>query len=32
MAITHDLTLVTCDKDFDKLAQTDSNLRVMRLQ
>ena len=32
MAITHDLTLVTGDKDFDKLAQTDSNLRVMRLQ
>lgn len=31
MAITHDLTLVTCDKDFDKLAQADSNLRIMRL-
>ena len=30
MAITHDLTLVTCDKDFDKLVQADSNLRVMR--
>ena len=31
MAITHDLTLVTCDKDFYKLAQADSNLRIMRL-
>jgi predicted nucleic acid-binding protein len=31
MAITHDLTLVTCDKDFDKLVQADSNLRIMRL-
>ncbi len=31
MAITHDLTLVTCDKDFEKLAQADSNLRIMRL-
>lgn len=31
MAITHDLTLVTCDKDFDKLAQADSNLKIKRL-
>lgn len=31
IAITHDLTLVTCDKDFEKLVQADSNLRVMRL-
>lgn len=31
MAITHDLTLVHCDKDFDKLAQADSNLKIMRL-
>lgn len=31
VAITHDLTLVTCDKDFDKLAQADPNLRIMRL-
>ncbi|WP_439517900.1 PIN domain-containing protein [Hydrogenophaga sp.] len=31
MALTHDLTLVTCDKDFDKLAQADLNLRIMRL-
>lgn len=31
MALTHDLTVVTCDRDFDKLAQADSNLRVMRL-
>lgn len=30
MALTHDLTLVTCDKDFDKLAQADPNLRIMR--
>lgn len=30
MAITHDLTLVTCDKDFNKLAQADSNLRIIR--
>ncbi len=31
MALTHDLTLVTTDKDFDKLAQADLTLRVMRL-
>ena len=31
MALTHDLTLVTTDKDFDKLAQEDLTLRVMRL-
>lgn len=31
MALTHDLTLVTCDKDFDKLVQADSNLKTMRL-
>lgn len=31
MALTHDLTLVTCDKDFDKLAQADVNLRIRRL-
>lgn len=30
MAITHDLTLVTCDKDFDKLVRADSNLRIIR--
>lgn len=31
MAITHDLTLVTCDKDFDKLVDEEvSNLRIMR--
>jgi len=30
MALTHDLTLVTCDKDFDKLAQVDPNLRIIR--
>lgn len=30
LAITHDLTLVTCDKDFDKLVQADSNLKIMR--
>lgn len=30
MALTHDLTLVTCDKDFEKLAQADPNLRIMR--
>ena len=30
MAITHDLTLVTCDKDFDKLTKADSNLKIMR--
>ena len=29
-AITHDLTLVTCDKDFEKMAQADSNLRIIR--
>lgn len=31
IAITHDLTLVTCDKDFDKLAEADSTLRIIRL-
>ena len=31
MAITHDLTLVTCDKDFDKLVQADSNFKTMLL-
>lgn len=31
MALTHDLTLVTFDKDFDKLAQAEPNLRIMRL-
>lgn len=31
MALTHDLTVVTCDKDFDKLAQADPSLRIMRL-
>lgn len=30
-ALTHDLTLVTLDKDFDKLAQADAQLRVIRL-
>ena len=31
MAMTHDLTLVTCDKDFDKLAQVDHTLKVLPL-
>lgn len=31
IALTHDLTLVTCDKDFDKLAQVDHRLRLIRL-
>lgn len=31
LALTHDLTLVTCDKDFDKLAQAESQLRVLHL-
>lgn len=31
MALTHDLTLVTCDKDFDGLAQAEPTLKVMRL-
>lgn len=31
MALTHDLTLVTCDRDFDKLAQAEAQLRVIRL-
>lgn len=30
-ALTHDLTVVTCDRDFDKLARADSRLRVMYL-
>jgi predicted nucleic acid-binding protein len=30
-ALTHDLTVVTCDTDFVKLAQADSRLRVMQL-
>jgi predicted nucleic acid-binding protein len=30
MAITHDLTLVTCDKDFDKLVQAETSLKIMR--
>jgi predicted nucleic acid-binding protein len=30
MAITHDLILVTCDKDFDKLVQAESSLKIMR--
>lgn len=30
-ALTHDLTLVTCDKDFSKLAQVDAQLRVVHL-
>lgn len=32
MALTHDLTLVTCDKDFDKLAEAESQLRIIRIQ
>lgn len=32
MALTHDLTLVTCDKDFDKLAEAESQLRIFRIQ
>lgn len=31
IALTHDLTLVTCDRDFDKLSQADPDLRVMYL-
>jgi predicted nucleic acid-binding protein len=31
MAITHDLTLATCDKDFDRLAEADPQLRIIRL-
>ncbi|EGQ63959.1 hypothetical protein GGI1_22609, partial [Acidithiobacillus sp. GGI-221] len=31
-ALTHDLTLVTCDKDFDKLAEVESQLRIIRIQ
>jgi predicted nucleic acid-binding protein len=31
IAITHDLTLVTCDKDFDKLVQADPSLKTIRL-
>lgn len=31
MALTHDLTLVTCDKDFDRLAQAETQLRIVRL-
>ena len=30
MAITHDLILVTCDKDFDKLVRAESSLKIMR--
>lgn len=30
MALTHDLILVTCDKDFDKLAQADPRLKILR--
>lgn len=32
LALTYDLTLVTCDKDFDKLAQAESQLRIIRIQ
>ncbi|HMW52243.1 MAG TPA: PIN domain-containing protein [Thiobacillaceae bacterium] len=31
-ALTHDLTLVTCDKDFNKLAEAESQLRIIRIQ
>lgn len=31
VALTHDLTLVTCDKDFQMLQQAESQLRVIRL-
>lgn len=31
MALTHDLTLVTCDRDFHKLNQADAKLRVIYL-
>ena len=31
VALTHDLTLVTCDKDFNKLAEVDSQLRIVHL-
>lgn len=31
MALTHDLTLVTCDKDFHKLEQAEVQLRVIYL-
>lgn len=32
MALTHDMTLVACDKDFDKLAEAEPQLRVIRIQ
>lgn len=32
MALTHDLTLVTCDKDFDKLTEAELQLRIIRIQ
>ena len=31
VALTHDLTLVTCDKDFNKLATANSKLRIRQL-
>lgn len=31
VALTHDLTLVTCDKDFERLAQADTDLKIVRL-
>lgn len=31
MALTHDLTVVTCDKDFRKLTQAEAQLRVSYL-
>lgn len=31
MALTHDLTLVSCDKDFDRLVRADAALRIIRL-
>lgn len=31
IALTHDLTLVTCDKDFDNLAKADSQLKILRI-
>jgi len=31
IALTHDLVLVTCDKDFERLAQVEPQIRVVRL-
>ncbi len=31
VALTHDMTLVSCDRDFDRLAKAEPQLRVLRL-